>query len=125
MKKVVAAAIAAGISLGGLSVGVAEARPAKPNTACMQFGIGVLQDQSLLPVVAEYPIGSGNVFAFSDVLAIMRDDPALANQGLTDYAIALGIATDDFVAALNAACPPTRTIANPMVLYSTPFPFIP
>ena len=84
MKKVLAAALAAGISLGGLSVGVAEARPArpaKPNTTCMQFGIGVLQSQGLLPAVArgglEYPIGSGDTVAFSDVLAIHRNDPAL------------------------------------------------
>ncbi|GGI09128.1 hypothetical protein [Egicoccus halophilus] len=77
--------------------------------ACQQFGIGVLQSQGLLATVArdglEYPIGSGDTVPLRTVLQIHRNDPALANQVLTDYAIALGIATPDVVAALNAACP--------------------
>lgn len=108
MKKMIVAALAATAGLA-VSAGAVEAKPEKPNTACMQFGIGVLQSQGLLPVVAkgglEYPIGSGEIVKFSDVLAIHRDQPAVANQVLTDYAIALGIATEDVVAALNAACP--------------------
>jgi hypothetical protein len=77
--------------------------------ACQQFGISVLQDQGLLAAVAkgglEYPIGSGDIVPFSEVLRIHRESPAVANQVLTDYAIALDIATDEVVAALNAACP--------------------
>jgi hypothetical protein len=76
---------------------------------CQQFGIGVLQSQGLLAQVArnglEYPIGSEEFLPFKDVLAVHRTDPALANQVLTDYAVALDIATPDVVAALNAACP--------------------
>ena len=77
--------------------------------ACQQFGIGVLQSQGLLASVAsnglEYPIGSGDILPFPEVLAVHRTNPALANQVLTDYAIELGIATDEVVAALNEACP--------------------
>lgn len=77
--------------------------------ACQQFGIGVLQSQGLLASVAknglEYPIGSGDTLSFSTVLSVHRTAPALANQVLTDYAIALDIATPEVVAALNAACP--------------------
>ncbi|MFA9429592.1 hypothetical protein [Egicoccus sp. AB-alg2] len=79
-------------------------------STCQQFGIGVLKSQGLLTSVAqnglEYPIGSGDSIPFADVLAIHRDDPALANQVLTDYAVALDIATPEVVAALKAACPP-------------------
>ena len=105
MKKIIVATLAAAAGI----VGTAGTVDARPNTACQQFGISVLQSQGLLPAVAkgglEYPIGSGNVVAFSDVLAIHRDDPALANRVLTDYAIALGIATPEVVEALAAACP--------------------
>jgi hypothetical protein len=105
MKKILVAALAATAGIA-VSAGAVDARP---NTACQQFGISVLQGQGLLPAVAkgglEYPIGSGNTIAFSDVLAVHRDDPALANQVLTDYALALGIATPAVVEALNAACP--------------------
>jgi len=77
--------------------------------ACQQFGISVLQSQGLLAAVAkdglEYPIGSGEVLPFSTVLAVHRTNPALANQVLTDYAIALEIATPEVVEALNVACP--------------------
>jgi hypothetical protein len=77
--------------------------------ACQQFGISVLQDQGLLASVArnglEYPIGSGDIVKFRDVLSIHRTNPALANQVLTDYAVALDIATPEVVAALNEACP--------------------
>lgn len=105
MKKIIAAAAIAGAGVTA-SAGAVDARP---NTTCMQFGISVLQSQGLLAAVAanglEYPIGSGDIVPFSTVLAIHRDDPALANQVLTDYAIALGIATPEVVAALNDACP--------------------
>ncbi len=77
--------------------------------ACQQFGISVLQSQGLLPSVArnglEYPIGSDEFLPFRDVLAVHRTNPALANQVLTDYAVALGIASPGVVAALNEACP--------------------
>jgi hypothetical protein len=89
----------AGAGQGGKPAGV----------ACQQFGISVLQSQGLLAAVAkdglEYPIGSGEIVSFADVLAIHRNSPAVANQVLTDYAIALDIATDEVVAALDAACP--------------------
>lgn len=105
MKKILVAALAATAGIAA-SAGAVDA---KPNTTCQQFGISVLQSQGLLPSVAkgglEYPIGSGNIIAFSDVLAIHRDDPALANTVLADYAVALGIATPAVVEALNAACP--------------------
>ncbi len=92
----------------GPPAGAGEAgKPA--GIACQQFGISVLQSQGLLASVArnglEYPIGSGDILPFRDVLAVHRTNPALANQVLTDYAIALGIATDEVVAALNEACP--------------------
>ena len=84
--------------------------PGKPaGIACQQFGVSVLQSQGLLDSVAksglEYPIGSGKFLPFQDVLAVHRTDPALANKVLTDYAIALEIASDEVVAALNEACP--------------------
>jgi hypothetical protein len=105
VKKIIVAALAAAAGIG-VSASAVEA---KPNTTCMQFGIGVLQDQDLLPAVAknglEYPIGSGDIVKFSDVLAIHRNAPAVANKVLTDYAIELGIATPEVVAALNEACP--------------------
>lgn len=105
MKKTLIAAL---VATAGLTVS-AGAVDAKPNTDCQRFGIGVLKSQGLLPSVArgglEYPIGSGDIVSFSDVLAIHRDDPALANQVLTHYAVALNIATPDVVAALDAACP--------------------
>jgi hypothetical protein len=93
------AAPPAGAGQGGKPAGI----------ACQQFGISVLQSQGLLAAVAkdglEYPIGSGDIVPFSDVLAIHRNSPAVANQVLTDYAVALGIATPEVVEALNAACP--------------------
>jgi hypothetical protein len=96
-------ALAAGPPAGAGSMG----KPA--GVACQQFGVGVLQSQGLLAAVAanglEYPIGSGEIVPFRTVLEIHRTDPALANQVLTDYAVALGIATPEVVAALNAACP--------------------
>lgn len=105
MKKTLVAAL---VAAAGLSVS-AGAVDAKPNTDCQRFGMGVLESQGLLTAVAqdglEYPIGSGDIVSFSDVLAIHRNTPAVANVVLTDYAIALGIATPDVVAALNAACP--------------------
>jgi hypothetical protein len=89
----------AGAGQGGKPAGI----------ACQQFGISVLQSQGLLAAVAkdglEYPIGSGDTVRFADVLAIHRNTPAVANQILTDYAVELDIATDEVVAALNAACP--------------------
>ena len=105
MKKTIVAAL---VAAAGLTVS-AGAVDAKPNTDCQRFGVSVLKSQGLLPAVAkgglEYPIGSGDIVKFSDVLAIHRNDPAFANQVLTDYAIELGIATGDVVAALNEACP--------------------
>jgi hypothetical protein len=93
------AAPPAGAGQGGKPAGV----------ACQQFGISVLQSQGLLTTVAQdgltWPIGSDDVYSLSEVLAIHRNSPALANQVLTDYAVLLGIATPDVVAALNAACP--------------------
>lgn len=111
-KKFVAAALTLGLAFGGFS-GVADARPAKPakpNTTCMQFGIGVLQSTGALPSVAkgglEYPIGSGNVIPFSGVLAVHRDNPALANEVLKAYAPVLGLTvTPELVAAVDSACP--------------------
>jgi hypothetical protein len=92
----------------GPPVGAGE-RGKPAGIACQQFGIGVLQSQGLLSTVAkgglEYPIGSESFIPFSTVLNIHRTDPALANQVLTDYAVALDIATPEVVAALNAACP--------------------
>jgi hypothetical protein len=112
----VTAAAAAALMFASTVPAVAAGPPAgagngaKPaGVACQQFGIGVLRSQGLLADVArgglEYPIGSGDTIAFSDVLAIHRNDPALANQVLTDYAVELGIASPEVVAALNEACP--------------------
>jgi len=105
MKKIIVAALVAGAGLTA-SAGAVDA---KPNTDCQRFGVSVLQSQGLLPSVAknglEYPIGSDNIVKFSDVLAIHRNDPATANAVLTDYAVALGIATPEVVEALGAACP--------------------
>lgn len=108
MKKLIVAALAASAGIVA-TAGAVEAKPEKPNTACMQFGIGVLQSQGLLPAVAkgglEYPIGSGEIVKFSDVLAIHRDAPAVANVVLKDYAVLLDIASPEVVAAVDAACP--------------------
>ena len=105
MKKILAAAAVAAAGLT-VSAGVVDA---KPNTDCQRFGVSVLKSQGLLTSVAKgglaYPVGSENIVPFSTVLAIHRNDPAFANQILTDYAIALGIASDGVVAAVNAACP--------------------
>lgn len=105
MKKLIVAALVATAGVTA-TAGIVDA---KPNTDCQRFGISVLQSQGLLPTVAknglEYPIGSGDVVKFSDVLAIHRDAPATANAVLTDYAVALGIATPEVVEALGAACP--------------------
>lgn len=95
----VAAGPPAGAGEGGKPAGI----------ACQQFGISVLQDQGLLASVAkdglEYPIGSGDYVPFSTVLDIHRTDPATANAVLTAYAVELGIAEPEVVAALNEACP--------------------
>ena len=116
MRRLIVSMIAVGILLVSALPAAAAGPPAgvggpgKPTgIACQQFGIGVLQSQGLLPSVArnglEYPIGSGEVLPFRTVLAVHRTNPALANQVLTDYAIALNIATPEVVEALNAACP--------------------
>jgi len=93
---------------GGPPAGVGE-RGKPAGIACQQFGIGVLQSQGLLSSVAKdglnFPIGSDTFIPFSTVLEIHRTDPATANAVLTAYALELGIADDDVVEALNAACP--------------------
>ncbi len=116
MRRLFISMIAVGLLLVSALPALASGPPAgaggpdKPaGIACQQFGISVLQDQGLLVSVArnglEYPIGSGEVLPFQTVLAVHRTNPALANQVLTDYAVALDIATPEVVAALNAACP--------------------
>lgn len=116
MRRLTVSAAAAVLLLASAAPAVAAGPPqgagqgGKPaGVACQQFGISVLQSQGLLTTVAknglEYPIGTGNSIPFAEALAIHRDAPATANAVLTDYAVALGIATDDVVAALNAACP--------------------
>jgi hypothetical protein len=116
MRRLLVGMIAASLMLVTALPAVASGPPqgvgskGKPaGIACQQFGIGVLQSQGLLSTVAknglEYPIGSGEVLPFSTVLAVHRTNTPLANQVLTDYAVALKIATPEVVAALNAACP--------------------
>jgi hypothetical protein len=116
MRRLLISTIAASMLLVSALPAVAAGPPAgvgskgqPAGVTCQQFGISVLRSQGLLSAVAkdglEYPIGSGDIVAFSDVLAIHRTNPALANEVLTAYAVALKIATPDVVAALNAACP--------------------
>lgn len=116
MRRLLISTVAASMLLVSALPAVAAGPPAGTGVkgqpagiTCQQFGISVLQDQGLLTAVAadglEYPIGSGDVIAFSDVLAIHRESPEIANQVLLDYAIALDIATPEVSAALDAACP--------------------
>jgi hypothetical protein len=117
MKRIIAtgavAALAA-VGFAGTSVAApggtpgAGQKPVEGGIACQQFGIGVLQATGALPAVAknglEYPINSGTVYSFSEVLAIHRTAPALANAVLKAYApVLLPDASPAELAAVAAA----------------------
>ncbi len=90
MRKIAAMAATGALTLG-LAAGAASAAPggekgkpeAKPNTACMQAGIGTLQSLGLLPAVAKNGIEvvDVGVVAFPDVLSLHRSNPELFSEG--------------------------------------------
>jgi hypothetical protein len=80
---VAAAALAAGVAFGGAGTAGASPERTKPNTACMQAGIGTLQSLGLLPTVAKNGIevvGVG-VVRFPTVLKLHRTNPELFQTG--------------------------------------------
>ena len=83
-RTVAAVGIAVGLTLGTASVASAKpAPPTKPNTACMQAGLGTLQGAGLLPGVARNGIEvvDVGVLRLNTVLELHRNSPELFQTG--------------------------------------------
>jgi hypothetical protein len=86
-RTVAAVGISLGLTLGTASVATAAPeKPTKPNTACLQAGIGTLQDLGLLPAVARNGIevdGVGVLSLQAVLLAHLREPELFQTGGVS------------------------------------------